>query len=126
MTPENTARRDPSILLLGAMAEGTSDYITGMEADGQRQLVGSTSLPTDARPDDAAFIAAGFTFGEPDPSDPLFRPATLPDGWAKQPTDHSMWSKIVDQYGRERVRIFYKAAFYDRDAFMRLVAADDR
>ena len=120
MTPENTTRRDPSNHLLGAMAEGTSDYITGMEADGQRQLVGSTSLPTKTNGTDDAFRKLGFTFGEPDPSDPLFRPATLPDGWRKERTDHSMWSKIVDRHGRERVSIFYKAAFYDRGAFMRL------
>lgn len=117
---ENTSERDPSIHLLGMLSEGQSGYITGMEAAGQRQLVGSTSLPTDVQPDDAAYLALGFTFGDPDPGDPMFRPATLPDGWTKQPTDHPMWSKIFDQHGRERVSIFYKAAYYDRHAFMRL------
>jgi hypothetical protein len=28
-----------------------------------------------------------------------------------------MWSSIVDDKGKEMVSIFYKAAFYDRDAF---------
>jgi predicted secreted protein len=32
-----------------------------------------------------------------------------------------MWSYIVDDEGTQRVAIFYKAAFYDRDAFMRPV-----
>lgn len=31
-----------------------------------------------------------------------------------------MWSYLVDELGRRRGAIFYKAAFYDRDAFMRL------
>jgi hypothetical protein len=32
-----------------------------------------------------------------------------------------MHSKLIDDLGRERVSIFYKAAFYDRRADMRLV-----
>lgn len=119
--PENTSKRDSLLHLLGMISDGQSDYITGMEAAGQRQLVGSISLPTDARPDDGTYLALGFTFGDPDPDDPMFRPATLPDGWTKQRTDHSMWSRIVDEHGRERVSIFYKAAYYDRRAFMRTV-----
>jgi hypothetical protein len=87
--------------------------IEAMERDGQQQLVHSDRLPTDRRGD---FEALGFTFGEPDPDDPLFCPATLPDGWEKRSTDHSMGSVIVDPLGRERVSIFYKAAFYDRSA----------
>ena len=31
-----------------------------------------------------------------------------------------MWSHIVDAEGRKRVAVFYKAAFYDRRADMRL------
>jgi len=29
-----------------------------------------------------------------------------------------MWSYLHDEHGRERCAIFYKAAFYDRDAFL--------
>lgn len=120
--PENTSARDPLLHLLGAMSgDGMSGYITGMEADGQRQLVNSTSLPTDTGSTyDREYEALGFTFGEPDPNDKMFRDATLPEGWSKQGSDHDMWSYIVDQLGRRRVAIFYKAAFYDRKAFMRL------
>lgn len=45
----------------------------------------------------------------------------MPDGWKKEPTDHDMWSRIVDEKGRERAMVFYKAAFYDQRADMRLV-----
>jgi hypothetical protein len=121
--PENTSQRDPLLHLLGSLADGSGGYIERMEADGQRQLVNSDRLPATGRTGcdaDEAFLALGFEFGDPDPADPLFRPATLPPGWARQASDHSMWSYIVDEHGRRRVAIFYKAAFYDRDAFMRL------
>jgi hypothetical protein len=94
-----------------------SAYIEHQEAAGQAQLVKSHRLPVKSDGDEA-YIALGFTFGEPDRGDGIFRPATLPPGWSRKPTDHSMWSKFVDELGRERVAIFYKAAFYDRSAHM--------
>jgi hypothetical protein len=114
-SPENL-----SLNALGALAVGTTDWITAQEAAGQRQVVASASLPTDSGGTDAEFLALGFTFGDPSPRDPMFRPATLPEGWSKQGSDHSMWSYVVDSLGRRRVAIFYKAAFYDRSAHMRL------
>lgn len=119
--PENTSTRPAELHALGILSEGNDAYIGGMEAAGQRQLVASTSLPTAlSSGTDADFEALGFVFGEPDPSDRLFRPATLPEGWSKQGSDHNMWSYVVDELGRRRVAIFYKAAFYDRNADMRL------
>lgn len=97
--------------------------IMHMEAEGQRQLVNSDRLPTRVLHTvggDEAFLALGFTFGPPDSGDSLFRPATLPVGWKRERSDHAMWSYLVDEHGRHRVSIFYKAAFYDRDAHMSL------
>lgn len=120
---------DPStgeayLALAIGMADGSPDaYIRNQEKAGQTQLVNSQQLPariTHGAQED--FEALGFTFGDPEPSDPMFRPATLPAGWSKQGTDHDMWSKIVDEHGRERVGIFYKAAFYDRSAHMSLAS----
>jgi hypothetical protein len=117
---ENTGRRDPLLHLAGAW-DDPGRYITDMESDGQRQLVHSDRLPTDmGRNTVEEFEALGFKLGDPDPQDPLFRPATLPEGWSREGSDHAMWSSIVDQNGRQRVAIFYKAAFYDRSAHMRL------
>jgi len=120
---EDTSKRDPMLHLIGSgFASGTdtsSKYITDMEADGQRQLVASTQLPIKGSDDLAAF---GFKLG--DPTDDLFRHAELPAGWTKQATDHAMWSRIYDDLGRERVAIFYKAAFYDRKAFCRAVTVE--
>lgn len=103
----------------GTPEHGT--WIEAQEAIGQRELVESTDLPTDTGGRDDEFIALGFTFGEPHASDPLFRPSTLPQGWTKAATDHSMGSVIRDEKGRERISIFYKAAWYDRSATMTLL-----
>jgi hypothetical protein len=126
MPIENTSKRDPLVHILGAMSDGGSDYITGMEAAGQRQLVNSTDLPSDAHGREADFVALGFTFGEPHQHDPMFRPATLPEGWTREGSEHAMWSYLVDEKGRQRVGIFYKAAFYDRSAAMSLVHPANR
>lgn len=113
-------------LLLGALCgQSTDDLIGNQEKRGQQQLVISDRLPTEIHDDHADFEALGFTLGDPDPVDPLFAPATLPDGWAREASDHDMWSYIVDQHGRRRVAIFYKAAFYDRRADMRLTNATE-
>jgi hypothetical protein len=119
-TSKTTSREDAArILLLAQVGHGTGE-IEAMESRGQRQLVESTDLPTKSSGDEE-FIALGFTFGAPHPHDPLFRPATLPAGWKKQAKEHAMGSAVVDEHGRERVSIFYKAAFYDRRADMHLV-----
>lgn len=102
--------------ILQALALGTNGAIEQMEADGQAELVSSTKLPTEGS-DHPAFAAMGLTFGVVDENDPIFREATLPPGWTKKAAlDHSMWSQLCDEKGRERASIFYKAAFYDRNA----------
>lgn len=101
---------------------GFSSYIEQQEAQGQRELVESQDLPVDTKGTDQDFVNLGFVFGEPHKYDPLFRPATLPEGWRREGSDHSMGSYIVDDRGRKRVSIFYKAAFYDRSAHMYLLA----
>lgn len=50
--------------------------------------------------------------------DDLFWNVTLPEGWKIEATDHSMWNNLFDNKGRKRANFFYKAAFYDRDAFI--------
>jgi hypothetical protein len=111
------------LLALGLTTGSANEFIEGQEKAGQSQLVHSNQLPTDVlHGTDADFEALGFTFGDPDPADPMFRPATLPDGWVKQGSDHAMWSYIVDQLGRKRAGVFYKAAFYDRSAHLELTS----
>lgn len=112
---------EPLLFMAASMAPGGSDeFIGAQEAAGQAQLVHSDRLPTDLHSPREDFEAQGFTFGDPDPSDPMFAPATLPEGWSRQGSDHDMWSYIVDDLGRRRASVFYKAAFYDRRADMSL------
>jgi hypothetical protein len=125
---DNTTKRmqDPAeklLFLAEGLAYGSDGAIENQERDGQRQLVNSDQLPTRAEAQ-VVYEALGFTFGEPDASDPMFRPATLPPGWSRKGSDHAMWSYLVDELGRERAGIFYRAAFYDRSAHMSLTSLD--
>ena len=54
-----------------------------------------------------------------DEHDDLFWNVKLPEGWEVKATDHAMWNEVRDNKGRKRASFFYKAAFYDRDAFIR-------
>lgn len=109
-------------MLAGAMSGRSANELIGeQEKAGQRQLVNSDRLPAQMDGGREPFEALGFTFGEPDPRNPLFAPATLPAGWTRQAADHDMWSYLLDEHGRRRVSIFYKAAFYDRRATMYLI-----
>lgn len=68
----------------------------------------------------AILEAAGVKFLGVVEGDCMFQYVELPQGWKRVATDHSMWSKLVDDKGRERASIFYKASFYDRSARMSL------
>ena len=62
--------------------------------------------------------AAGVRFLGIVEGDPMFQYVELPEGWQKATTGHSMWSDLVDEKGRKRASIFYKAAFYARSAHL--------
>ena len=66
-------------------------------------------------------VALGF---EPDlvpGTDPLLAPMYLPDGWERRPSDHRLYSYLVDGNGANRVMVMYKGGEYDRDAWMRVL-----
>jgi hypothetical protein len=96
---------------------GNPRAIEAQEARGQAELVNSSLLPTRGS-EDPAIAAMGIVMGDPVEGDPLFRSCTLPDGWTKAATNHSMHSDVIDDKGRKRIGVFYKAAFYDRSAHM--------
>lgn len=119
-SPTNTTEQinsNPLLALLTAMGG-----IEAQEAQGQRELANSDTLPTRVLTTNGKAILESFgvKFIGPVEGDSLFQFCELPTGWSKRPTDHSMWSELVDEEGRVRAMIFYKAAFYDRDAFIRL------
>ena len=96
---------------------GNPNAIEQQEAEGQKELVDSSLLPVKVHGKEE-LEKLGVKFGQPLPDDPLFCEAELPEGWKKRPTDHSMGSELVDEKGKVRAFIFYKAAFYDRSASM--------
>lgn len=117
----NTTKLDPAELLLEMMVgDGAIEH---QEARGQEELVNSSQLPRKQNSHhdltiEKHYKKMGVKIVEDSGGDDLFMDVILPEGWKLESTDHSMWNKLVDDKGRERASIFYKAAFYDRDAFI--------
>lgn len=105
--------------LEGRNIDASPGGIMRSERAGQQELVASSDVPKEMFPDRAAFEKVGFKFGED--VDDIFISATLPPGWTRSATSHSMHSDVLDEKGRKRVSVFYKAAFYDRRASAYLV-----
>ena len=102
------------------LVASTPGGIERQEAQGQQDFVTSETLPKNMIHGctKEKLESMGIVFGEE--ADDIFIYCQLPEGWKKVPTDHSMWSKLVDEKGRKRAAIFYKAAFYDRNAHITL------
>ncbi len=97
--------------------------IEAQEAEGQRRLTAHADrLPikgTIDKPDmRAKWESVGFVFGDPitEGRHQQFVACTFPKGWRLVPTDHSMWSDVIDDKGAKRAQVFFKAAFYDYSA----------
>lgn len=90
----------------------TSDNIVASEVKGQENLVNSTQLPIAGEWQ----ILESWGIKRTGSSEGLFCDATLPLGWIKRATENTFWSELIDEKGRKRASIFYKAAYYDRDA----------
>jgi hypothetical protein len=101
------------------IAASTPGGIEAQEAKGQQDFVANETLPKDMMGDKKEdYEKLGFVFGES--ADDIFVNVKFPDGWKKKATDHSMHSDLLDEKGRKRASIFYKAAFYDRSAHISL------
>lgn len=102
---------------------GNPNAIEAQEAQGQKELINSLQLPrkcNSPRGINATeqYHKMGIQVFTSSKGDDLFMGVKLPDGWKKEATDHSMWNNLLDDKGRVRATFFYKAAFYDRDAFV--------
>lgn len=97
--------------------------VIAQEAQGQQELVASAQLPIEGllgneRP---RWEALGLKILDNQASnDPLFCHVELPPGWRKVPTNHPIWTDLVDADGEVRASICYKAAYYDRHAHISL------
>lgn len=97
--------------------------IENQEAQGQVELIGSQQLPrkcNSPRGVNASeqYHKMGIKVLTSSKGDDLFMGVTLPKGWSKEATGHSMWNNLIDDKGRIRATFFYKAAFYDRESFI--------
>jgi hypothetical protein len=104
------------------LAASSPGGIEQQEAEGQTSFVASTHMPIkiNAGPrcgGEKVYTDMGIKVLGIDPNDQLFFNVVLPDGWQKKPTGHSMWNDLLDNLGRKRGSIFFKAAFYDYEAF---------
>jgi hypothetical protein len=103
-----------------AILAATPGGIERQEAAGQAKLVKSADrLPTAVNyPYDTTISEVSEKLGIQLGSiiDDVFIEATFPKGWHIKPTEHYMWSNLIDDRGRKRASIFYKAAFYDVSA----------
>ncbi len=126
MTDKKNNRYNPAAL--GALLRGdfenaliaqTPGGIEAQEAQGQTDFVASETLPRECIGCTREQLKQiGVRFGEN--ADDLFVRCSLPEGWSKSATEHSMHSDLLDEQGRKRGGIFYKAAFYDRSAHISL------
>ena len=99
------------------LVASTPGGIERQEAEGQRALCENSQLPKEIRGATREQLTAiGFKFGAD--VDELFVACELPAGWKLKATEHSMHNDLLDDKGRRRAGIFYKAAFYDRKASM--------
>jgi hypothetical protein len=96
----------------------TPGGIEAQEARGQRQACATQALPKKGTTPRDPWEKLGFVFAND--VDDLFVYVIFPKGWSLKPTDHSMWSELLDDRGRKRAGMFYKAAFYDRAAHIHL------
>lgn len=89
------------------------------EKGGQSSLGNGARLPGNFNGcKKADFEAMGIQFHEV--VNDIFYRVTLPTGWRIAPTDHSMWSDLLDADGNQRAMIFYKASPWDTDAYISL------
>lgn len=115
----NTEQDPQPSWLLGGHPQG----IETQEALGQRELIVSEQLPIKVNFPYGAnakelYESMGIEVVGPTERDDQFYDVKLPAGWKKVGTGHAMWTDLVDDKGVKRASIFYKAAFYDREAFI--------
>lgn len=104
-----------------AIIAATPGGIEKQEKEGQNMFIADSGnatsiLPKDCPKEELEKMGVEFLTDYDD----IFVNVILPKGWKKKATDHSMWSKLYGENGKEIASIFYKAAFYDRGAFLRL------
>lgn len=119
-------------ILFDAVVVGGPNAVELQEARGTTSFIESDTLPVTMGPvagyeehgpegTMAVLEAMGVEFMGLVENDPVFQYVKLPEGWSKKPGWDPRLSLLVDENGRERASIFYKAASYDRKAILNLL-----
>lgn len=103
--------------------KATEEGIQNVEKSGQSQLIQSSQIPRmfmGGKKEDLE--AMGVKFLGETPGDDLFYDVELPEGWTKKKHDggNDYWTELRNEKEEVIAMIFYKAAFYDRKAHIRV------
>lgn len=119
-------------LLLTAMSgKETNTAINNIEKQGRDNILSKTQLPIYAseingkrfweREDSKELVKEKYKeigIEIINKENDLFYNVKLPENIKLKPTESNYWTNLIDNNGKELGSIFYKAVFYDRDAFI--------
>lgn len=89
------------------------NIIERIEAQGQAEMMKGVLLPRQLSGcTEASLTELGFKLG--DVVNDLFRKGCLPSGWTMKADEGSFHTEIIDETGKHRGYLSYKAAPYDR------------
>lgn len=109
---------NPLVFLAASMGEGgLTQAVDETERAGQGQMTRADRLPRAiAGLTREQLQGLGFVFGPQ--LDDLFDKVIFPPGWSVTRAESALYSRVLDEKGRERGTIMYKAVFYNRDAYV--------
>lgn len=119
MKPRDFSEPIDRLMLLGnAQIIGNDKAIDNLEKTGQRDFNRLSILPVRSETAWETLTRWGVQNVGPN-EDKLFYDVILPEGWKKEASeDSAYYSYLLDDRGLRRAQIFYKASFWDRDAFI--------
>jgi len=121
--PNTPSQENFASLAAELFAKGPSG-IEDQEARGNESFVESDTLPIPGPQDRKILESRGVEFLQTVENDPLFQYVRLPQGWKKEYAEDPRHSELIDGDGNVQARMFYKAAFYDRKASIRVVTEE--
>jgi len=115
---EKDAQEHPLLGLFDAMNIPAAEKHGQIECENSSQLPAMIGRNNDYLTVKKEYERHGIQVINPSKGDNLFLDVVLPDGWKIKGTEHAMWNNVLDENNKIRATFFYKAAFYDRDAFL--------
>jgi hypothetical protein len=111
--------------LLGLRPKGTMPDTSRKNPLEERSFAGGNTLPIQSSNygfDGKEILEkAGVKFAGIVPGKPLFQYVELPGGWKIVDTERPMWRFLLDEKGRKRAEIYFKAALADVGTHFRVV-----